>query len=310
MTSRPNRLQKYDSAAGERGWLRAMGIGKNAVMRAPRDFEELKSQIARRYGDLSGRLQQIAEFALHHPNDMALGTVAVIAERAGVQPSSIVRFANSFGFDGFSEMQQLFRLRLLAGAASYRDRIAALQQVKVDGGGSAMRPVAVLERFVRDGIAALEHLHETIRADDLDRAVRLMAKARELSVLAQGRAFPVAYYIHYALTRLDRRATLLDSVGGMVADRAKLLGRDDALVVASFKDYAPEVVHVVDACAARGVKIVAITDTPLSPVAKPATIHFEIAEDRGQPFRSLVAPMCLAQSLIVAFGHHLENRPN
>ena len=68
--------------------------------------------------------------------------------------------------------------------------------------------------------------------------------------------------------------------------------------------------HVVDACAARGVKIVAITDTPLSPVAKPATIHFEIAEDRGQPFRSLVAPMCLAQSLIVAFGHHLENRPN
>ena len=109
-------------------------------MRAPRDFEELKSQIARRYGDLSGRLQQIAEFALHHPNDMALGTVAAIAERAGVQPSSIVRFANSFGFDGFSEMQQLFRLRLLAGAASYRDRIAALQQTKVDGGASAMRP--------------------------------------------------------------------------------------------------------------------------------------------------------------------------
>ena len=57
-------------------------------MRSPKSFEDLKEQISRRYAELPGRLRQIAEFALHHPNDMAFGTVAVIADRAGVQPST------------------------------------------------------------------------------------------------------------------------------------------------------------------------------------------------------------------------------
>jgi DNA-binding MurR/RpiR family transcriptional regulator len=59
-------------------------------MRAPRNFDDLKQQISRRFGELSGRLQQIAEFALRHPNELALGTVATVATNAGVQPSSII----------------------------------------------------------------------------------------------------------------------------------------------------------------------------------------------------------------------------
>ena len=77
---------------------------------------------------LSGRLQQIAEFVLDHPTEVALGTVAEVAERSGVPPSAIVRFAHALGFGGFTEMQQVFRSRLVAGVApSYKARLAGLK---------------------------------------------------------------------------------------------------------------------------------------------------------------------------------------
>ena len=83
-------------------------------MPAPRTYEDLRSLIARKHPELSDRLRRIAEFAVQHPNDMALKTVAALADSIGVQPSSIIRFANGFGYDGFSDMQQVFRLRLVA----------------------------------------------------------------------------------------------------------------------------------------------------------------------------------------------------
>ena len=91
-------------------------------------YDELRGAIAQRHRALSGRLQQIAEFVLEHPTDVALGTVAEVAERSGVPPSAIVRFAHALGFGGFTEMQLVFRSRLVAGVApSYKARLARMK---------------------------------------------------------------------------------------------------------------------------------------------------------------------------------------
>ncbi|MBL8630874.1 MAG: MurR/RpiR family transcriptional regulator, partial [Rhodospirillaceae bacterium] len=82
---------------------------------APQTAQELRTVILERYDSLSSRLQQIARYVLDEPNELALETLAVIADRSGVQPSAIVRFAKSFGFDGASQMQRLFRDGLLSG---------------------------------------------------------------------------------------------------------------------------------------------------------------------------------------------------
>lgn len=275
-------------------------------MRAPRTYDDLRESISRRYAELPGRLRQIAEFALHNPNDMAFATVAEIADRAGVQPSSIIRFANSFGFPGFSDMQTLFRTRLVSGSPSYRERIAALRTARPQNNGRGSGPSALLGQFVSDGIAALEHLQETVRAVEIDKAVRTLTKANDIYILAQGRSFPVAFYLHYAFTRLDRRSHLVDGIGGVSRQQARLIGRDDVLIAVSFKDYARDVVAIVDDCRSRGVAIVAITDSPVSPIARDAAAFFEAEDDTNLPFRSLVAPICLAQTLVVAYGQQLE----
>src|SRR4051812_18613052 len=91
-------------------------------------YDELRGAIAQRHRALSGRLQQIAEFVLDHPTEVALGTVAEVAARSGVPPSAIVRFAHALGFGGFTEMQQVFRSRLVAGVApNYKGRFGRLE---------------------------------------------------------------------------------------------------------------------------------------------------------------------------------------
>ena len=58
-----------------------------------------------------------------------------------------------------------------------------------------------------------------------------------------------------------------------------------------------------DYCAARGVKVIAITDQPVSPLAGAATLRFDVGDDLAQPFRSLVAPLCVAQAMVMAVGY-------
>jgi DNA-binding MurR/RpiR family transcriptional regulator len=274
----------------------------------PKSFEDLKALITSRYGELPGRLQQIAEFALQHPNDMALGTVAAVAERAGVQPSAVMRFASTFGYGGFSDLQRIFRARLVGDSPSYRERIGAMRATRPGGDGPIAAPANILAQFADEGMAALAHLRDTTRAADLARAIELLARVSEIYVLAQGRAFPVAFYLYYALARLDLRVHLLDGIGGLLHEEARAAGKDDALVAVSFKEYSLDVVSIVEEAAARGVRVVALTDSPLSPIARHAAVSFEIDQSPSLPFRSLVAPMCLAQSLVVALGDQVTAR--
>ena len=92
-------------------------------------LNELQQQIRDRYDSLSKRLQQVSRYVLDNTNSVAFDTVAVIAERAGVPPSTLIRFANAFDFTGFNEMKQLFRMNLVEETASYSDRARMFREV-------------------------------------------------------------------------------------------------------------------------------------------------------------------------------------
>ena len=80
--------------------------------KTPDNLNALRTEIADRFESLSPRLKQVAIYALDNPNDMALETLAIIAGHCGTQPSTVVRFAKQFGYQGASEMQRVFRDQL------------------------------------------------------------------------------------------------------------------------------------------------------------------------------------------------------
>ena len=261
-------------------------------------YDALRSAIAERHRALPGRLQQVAEFVLDHPTDVALGTVAEVAERTGVQPSAIVRFARALGFNGFTEMQQVFRSRLVAGVApSYKARLARMK--KDENSVLGRKPLAVLGRFASEAHAALDTLSRSTIERDLDGAIAILARARDIYLLGLGGSFPVAAHLAYVLRKLGRRVVLLDGIGGGIGEQSHAATVDDALVAISFRSYYPDTVRIFSELVARGVPAIAITDSLLSPIADGARLVFEIQDMPEAAMRTLVAPLCLVQTLAI-----------
>jgi len=268
-------------------------------------YDNLRSEIARQHPGFSDRLRTIAEFALEHPTDMALGTVAEVALRAKVQPSAIVRFARALGYGGFTEMQQVFQSRLVASVPpTYKERIAGLRR---DGGfHDASNPHAVLRRFASEGVVSLESLQDRVREKDLAHAVELLGAAHTVYVLGLGGSFTVAAHLAYVLRRIGRRAVLLDGLGNALGDQAASATPNDALVAISFKPYNSETARLFPELMMRGVPGVSITDSLLSPIVEHAAVAFEIPDMPEAALRTMVAPMCLVQTLAVGLTLALD----
>ena len=264
-------------------------------------YDELARTIAESYPTLPKRLQGIAHFALGNPDAMALSTVAEIARDSAAPPSAVIRFANALGYSGFTDLQRIYRERLVARSATYRERIEELRRVGGDQGH-------VLPNLVASSIRELERLRDHLDPLRLQAASEIVLGAGTVFLLAQRRAFPVAAYVAYGLAQLEIRSILLDSIAGMLRQQVAMIGRNDVLLAASFRNYTPDVVEAAEIAQRQGATVVAITDHPVSPLARIAKVTIEIGDDPSVQFRSLVAPLCAAQALVMAVGYALTER--
>jgi DNA-binding MurR/RpiR family transcriptional regulator len=275
-------------------------------MASVRNIEQLRAEIIARHEDLSPRLRQVAAYVLDHPNDMGLETLAIIADRCGVQASTIVRFAKAFGYDGASQMQRLFRDELInsAPSPSYAERVRQFNQRS--GDGQVLTPEELLQEFATGNIIALEHLRETVDADALERSVDLMVKAKTIYLVGLRRSYPVSAYMAYALRHVDKPAHLIDGLAGMLVEQSSMISQSDLLFAISFRPYAKETADIVVTAKAAGATVIAISDSQLSPVSRDADVSFAVRDSEVRQFRSLTASLCLAQTLIISYAQRVE----
>ncbi len=270
---------------------------------APQTLADLKSAIADQHSVLSKRLRQVAQYVMDNPNAIAFGTVAVIAKDASVHPSTLVRFANAFGYSGFSEMQRLFQQKLIQESPGYTERSRIACEELGDKGGDT--PLQLLTQFAGASAVALEQLCESISEQDLERAVDILAAADATHVVGVRRAFVVATYFASALRHINRRAYLIDGVGGMYAEQGSAIGSKDAIIVTSFQPYASESRDVAKAAVERGVPLILITDSQLSPLAGLASVCFVVRDAEVHGFRALGSTLCLVQALSISLAYRL-----
>lgn len=261
----------------------------------PQDFAALRALMAQRRDQLPKRLAQIADFALRQPQDIAFRTVADIADLAAVPPSALVRFAQALGFPGFSDLQAIFRAHARDRWPDYDARLEALREGASDDG-----PAALLHGFIAAGQQSLDRLRVGSDGPALSGAVRVLAGADSIFLAASRRAFPITAYLAYALRRLGTRCDLADHTGGLAPEQVALLTPSDALLAISFAPYAPATLDLAASAHRRGVPVVAVTDSPFSPLTQLAAVWLEVAEADHLGFRSLAASFALASTLAVA----------
>ena len=272
---------------------------------APANYEELIRVIHERYESMSKGYQSIALYLTQNPNDVAVRSVNAIAERCGVHASNFVRFAQALGYTGFKDLQGLFQKRLSTAAPGFEARVKALEGELGSRDGESGD--GFLRNLVARDVASLQALLTDISSDDLARAAELLDKADAIYLIGQLRSAPVVDLLRYVFTMLGKRCVLLDPSGGLATHMARTIGAGDVLVAVSFRFYATEVVNVVENVSAKGNKIIAISDSTLSPLAKSAEVLFAVPEHEYTFSRSLAAPMCLAQALTVALAARLQN---
>jgi DNA-binding MurR/RpiR family transcriptional regulator len=261
-------------------------------------FEALRQRLRNRFARLSPHLQRIARAALEKPNDFALNTVVGIAGELQVQPSTLIRFAKEFGYSGFSDMQRVFRLRLIEGAPRAREEVFAQQA----SSGETRDFGAVLNDCVDTLIASLEDLRGTIPAQDLATGARMLRQADHIYIAGLRRSRPIATYLGYGLTRCERRCTLLDFGSGMVAEQIAAMRPNDLLVAIAFTPYAQAVVDITLDAHLSGKPILAFTDVPESPLARHANLAFLVDNSTTSQFRPISGAIALAQTLITGLG--------
>jgi DNA-binding MurR/RpiR family transcriptional regulator len=272
---------------------------------APKEYEDLIRVIHERYDDMSKAYQKIALYLTQNPNDVAVHSVNFIGERCGTHASSLVRFAQALGYEGFKDLQRLFQKRLSTAAPGFEARVRALEDDL--GASTDQSEFGFMRDLVVRDIASLQDMLTHITPESLEEAVTLLETADVIYLIGQLRSTPVAELLRYILTMLGKRCILLDAGGGLATHMAHAMRKTDVLLAVSFRFYANEVVNVVEAAGVAGIPIIAITDSTLSPLAKSAKVLFAVPEHEYTFSRSLAAPMCLAQALTVALAARLQN---
>lgn len=263
---------------------------------APRDFWSLRNLMVSRKDDLPKRLAQVATYAMANPDDIAFGTAASIAEKANVQPSTLVRFAKAFGYQGFSDLQDVFQDRLRDRPSSYSERLTSLRS---HTGGSA-KSAALFSGFCDAVERSVGSLRERVRVEQIDEAVALLAPAETIYLIGQRRSFPITSYMSYAFGKLGVKSVLVGSAQGNDPETLSFAGRKDAALAISFTPYASATVAYARQMDEQGTPLVVITDSPFSPLISKNGVWLEVVEADYEGFRSLSATMALAMTLTVA----------
>ncbi|WP_028746051.1 MurR/RpiR family transcriptional regulator [Rhizobium mesoamericanum] len=271
--------------------------------RVPRDFESLRSIIIERKTTLPKRLAQVAAFALGNPDEIAFGTTASIAAASDVQPSTLVRLAHHLGYEGFSDLQSIFRERLRDRTLTYEERLVTLEQASGED-----EDANLLSGFISAASQSVNRLAATVQTDTFTKAVDILAAAETIYLIAKRRSYPLTAHMTYAFSKLSIRHQIVASPNGVDPEMVQFATEKDAAIAASFSPYAADSLSQAEALADRGVPVVAITDSAFSPLAARATCWFEVSEADFAGFRSLSASMALTMALPVAIAERRRKR--
>ena len=195
-------------------------------------------------------------------------------------------------------MQQLFRARLFDELPNYNERIRAVRTAT----GETPDSTQLLWEFASANQEALQQLPDRINPDHLESALDIFEKANAVHVMGARRSFVVASYMTYALHHIEKPAFLMNGLGGMYSEQVKAVGTHDALLVISFAPYAQESRDVAEEAHRRGIPLVVLTDSSLSPLVRLSDVALIVHEAEVKSFRGLTASLCLTQTLAISLG--------
>ena len=253
----------------------------------------IRDVIRQNYSELSPAMQRIAKFVLDRSNDVVTASMRTVAQRSESKPPTLVRFAQHFGFTGWPQLKAALALEMGLGPEQYGERARSLV-------GRANDESLIGEMFKVHKL----NLDATARQNDtsLQRACRILEKARSVHVAGFRACYPVAFSLVYVYRLFRQSVHLADGHGGSLEMQLRAMEKADALVVISFTPYSREALYAAQTAKAAGCSIIAMTDSDASPISLLADETIRFAIHSPSFFPSIAAATAVTEGLLAALA--------
>ena len=260
---------------------------KTATKTQP-ELKSLSDYIQERFDEFSRSQKDVARYIVDHLDEAAFLTAEELARRASTSSSTVVRFSQALGFEGYPELQQ-------AAIEEYRNTV---------GGGNGSNADALfsfdhseLESSLGADHANLEETARNLTREQVDGAVAALAEAQRVVIVGVDQMAFFASYLRHTLSLLDIRAEIVASTGGESLQRLGRIDDETLVIVISSGRAHPLLLRAMKLALHRNAKTLAISDASMSEVGEHAELTLYFSSNSPSFTRSNTALMSLVQAL-------------
>ncbi len=259
----------------------------------------LLQSITLRMPEFSKGQRLIAQYILSHYDRAAYMTASRLGALVEVSESTVVRFANELGFDGYPEMQRALQELVRTQLTAAQRMAVAQDQLDRD---------TVLEKVLLGDADKLRHTLESVDREAFYEAVEKIANARNVYILGVRSSAALAEFMTFNLRMIfDNVHAIIGTSGSEIFEQILDIGKDDVLVAISFPRYSKRTVRAAEYAHNASASVVAITDSSASPLAAVSDSLLTARSDMVSFADSLVAPLSIINAMLVAVSMHKQD---
>lgn len=236
----------------------------------------------------------IANYILTQYDKAAFMTAQKLGKTVGVSESTVVRFASDLGYEGYPELQK--RLQELM-----RNKLTAVQRIEVTSG--QMKSDDVLARVLNQDIERIRATLNENNEESFNMAADLITSSDTIYIMGTRSSASIASFMSYYLSMLYPHVKLVPSTTtSELFEKIMMIDDKDVMIGISFPRYSNQTVKALKYAKNNNAKVIAITDSVSSPLAKYADALLLAKSDMASFADSLVAPLSLINALITAIS--------
>ncbi len=241
---------------------------------------------------LSKGHKKLIKYISENYDKAAFMTASKLGENVGVSESTVVRFATEMGFKGYPELQKELQQMI-------KSKLTAVQRMEVSS--NLIGEDDAIKKVLNGDIELIRDTLESVSDVEFKNAVETINKAKKIYILGVRSSAALASFLYFYLNPVFENVVLVDtSSGSEMFEQMFRISEDDVCVAISFPRYSKQTINALRFINDRGTKIIAITDSVVSPIAEFADTLLVAKSDMVSVVDSLVAPLSLINALIVA----------
>ncbi len=241
---------------------------------------------------LSKGHKKLVAYITENYDKAAFMTAAKLGEKVGVSESTVVRFATEMGFKGYPELQKELKQMI-------KSKLTAVQRIEVSS--NLIGEQDAIKKVLNGDIELIRRTLESISGEEFSKAVETINNAKKIYILGVRSSGALANFLYFYFNSVFENVVLVGaSSGSEMFEQMFRIGEDDVCIAISFPRYSKQVINALRFINDRNAHIIAITDSPDSPIAELADTLLVAKSDMVSVVDSLVAPLSLINALIVS----------